>query len=124
MRNKANDMAYPPFNPWQNAPFGQNTPAGFDSLHMQQQAMLQQQQMLLEQQHNKLHAMTMAQDLGRLVTMRRTSLGLGHEQLASLSGISAYEIMQIESGNMNSISMEKCFMVMAALRLNLSAYAI
>lgn len=115
-------MAYPPFNPWQNAPFGQNVPTGLDALRIQQQALLQHQQALLEQQQNKLRAMTMAQDLGRLVATRRNTLGLSHDQLADLSGVGTYEIMQIESGSMSSISMEKCFMVMAALRLNLSAY--
>ena len=108
-------MAYPPFNPWQNAPFGQTSQNAANALRMQQQAMLEQQQ-------NKLRAMQMARDLGRLISMRRNSSGFTHDQLAELSGVGAYEIIQIESGGGAFISMEKYLAVMAALRLNISSY--
>lgn len=108
-------MAYPPFNPWQNAPFGQTSQNDVYAARMRQQAMLEQQQ-------NKIRAMQMAGDLGRLIAMRRNSAGLTLDQLAEISGVSAYEIIQIESGGGTFVSMEKYFAVMAALRLNISSY--
>lgn len=124
-------MTYAPFNSWQNAPFGPNVQTELDVLRMQQHALLQQQELLrkqqeilLEQQQNKLQAMNMAQDIGQLIARRRTSLGLDHQQLADLSSINVYDIIQIESGNLCGITMEKCLTVMAALRLHLSAYPV
>lgn len=110
-------MAYNPFNPWQNTFPMQNTPNEVDSLRMHQQIMY-------EQQRNKLNAMSKAQELGNLISMRRNSLGLTYDQLSNISGLSSYEIIQIESGNISSITMEKCFMILSALRLNLSAYPV
>lgn len=110
-------MVYNPFNPWQNTFAMQNAPNEVDSLRMHQQRMYEQQQ-------NKLNAMSKAQELGNLVSLRRNSLRLTHDQLADVSGLSPYEIIQIESGNTSSITMEKYLMVLSALRLNLSAYPV
>lgn len=110
-------MAYNPFNPWQNTFPMQNTANEADFLRMHQQLMYTQQQ-------NKLNAMSKSQELGNLISMRRNSLRLTYDQLANVSGLSSYEIIQIESGDMSSITMEKYLMVLSALRLNLSAYPI
>lgn len=131
-------VTYTPFNPWQNAPFGPNPQTELNALRMQQQALFQQQQRELQQSQNKTQALYMAQELGRLIAQRRTSLGLSYKQLASLSGVSQDEVIQIEAGNIspvsdaftafpgmtNAISMEKYLIVMAALRLHLSAYPV
>lgn len=136
--HSGNNVTYTPFNPWQNAPFGPNVQTELDALRMRQQILLQQQQRELQQSQNRTQALYMAQELGRLIAQRRTSLGLSYEQLASLSGVSQDEVIQIEAGNIspvhaaftafpsmtNTISMEKCFTVMAALRLHLSAYPV
>lgn len=108
-------MPYTPFNPWQQSPFGMADP-------MDRNALFQRQQVLLAQQQNKLNAMNMAHELGQLISMRRNSVGLTHDQLADYSGVPAYEIIQIEAGSGDYVPMEKYLRVMAALRLNLSAY--
>lgn len=108
-------MTYPPFNPWQTTFPQQND-------HNDINYWQKQQQLIYEQQQNRLHAMSKALEFGQLISMRRKNLGLTHDQLASISGVSSIDIIQIESGSGSSINMEKFFAVLSALHINISAY--
>ena len=107
-------MAYNPFNPWQNQPS--------DMGASMQDLLLRQQQRSMAQQQAGSKAQNTMYEIGRLISMRRNSMGLSHEQLSELSGVSGFEVMQIEFGNSNYTSIEKLFRVTAALRLELNVF--
>ena len=110
-------MSYPPFNPWQNQPSGLGSPGS-----SVQDMLLRQQQMRMEQQRIDSKAKGMMYDVGRLVAMRRNSMGLSHGQLAELSRVPDFEIRQLEFGNFDYMAAQKIFRIMAALRLELNVF--
>ena len=91
-------MSYPPFNPWQNQPSGLGSPG------------------------SSVQDMLLMYDVGRLVAMRRNSMGLSHGQLAELSRVPEFEIRQLEFGNFDYMAAQNIFRIMAALRLELNVF--
>ena len=107
-------MAYNPFNPWQNQPSDMGASV--------QDLLLRQQQRSMAQQQAGSKAQNTMYEIGRLISMRRNSMGLSHEQLSELSGVSGFASTQIEFGNSNSTSIEKLVRITAALRLELNVF--
>ena len=76
----------------------------------------------MEQQRIDSKAQNMMYDVGRLVAMRRNSMGLSHGHLAELSRVPEFEIRQLEFGNFDYMSAQNIFRLMAALRLELNVF--
>lgn len=110
-------MSYTPFNPWQNQPSGLGSPSS-----SVQDMLLRQQQIRMEQHRTDSKARDMMQDVGRLIAMRRNSMGLSHEQLAGLAQVPEFGIRQVEYGNFDCMTVQNVFRIMAALRLELNVF--
>ncbi len=116
-------MANKPFNPWQQNPFADlhNQQSQLDYLQENMRKNAERINYQHEQLQNMANAMSTSQRFATLITMKRNSLGLSHDDIAAKTGLTSFDIMSFESGS-NNESTEKLFKILSALGIQINAF--
>ncbi len=116
-------MANKPFNPWQQNPFADlhNQQNQLDYLQENKRKNAERINYQHEQLQNMANAISTSQKFATLITMKRNSLGLSHDDIAAKTGLSPFEIVSIEAGS-NNEKVENLFKILSALDIQINAF--
>ncbi len=113
-----------PFNPFQNNPFQNHS--SVQNRHLQEQnerleRLRKENEQRSQALHNMMSASTQAGQLSVLIRNRMHILGLTENDLATMTGLSSYDIVSA-TVNSSTTSLENILRILSALKLSLQVY--